>query len=253
MAHISYVLAFLLSVLFLLLLCLAQEDRRLNIPRCPRFSCGFLGNIGFPFSNRTHQECGLLVVDNCTEPVPSIQLGKQRQWFNIKGISQDNTLELKDKNSEEEFHNCSRKSLKNLTLPISPFLSFNVPDKLAGFQCPLNYTPPKNFNHLCNNSQNSYILYWGPFNVFPRPPNCSRINLQVNKTETSIEYSYLYTGSFSVEVNVTDECYDCFSAGGQCKTDSNGNFNCSVTGRTNFSGNGKLRLKLGIGVGNTLL
>lgn len=237
MAHISYVLTFLLSVLFLLLLCLAQEDRRLNIPRCPRFRCGFLGNIGFPFSNRTHRECGLLVVDNCTEPVPSIQLGKQRQWFNIKGISQDNTLELRDKNSEEEFHKCSRKSLKNLALPICPLLSFNVPHQQAAFECPLNYTIPKNFTSLCNNSQYSVILYRGPINCFPGSlPGCSQVKFQVKNTKTSIEYSNLFTGFFWVEVNVTDECYDCFLAGGQCKTDSNGNFTCSVAGRTNSSG-----------------
>ncbi|XP_044479917.1 LEAF RUST 10 DISEASE-RESISTANCE LOCUS RECEPTOR-LIKE PROTEIN KINASE-like 1.1 [Mangifera indica] len=237
MAHISYVLTFLLSVLFLLLLCLAQEDRRLNIPRCPRFRCGFLGNIGFPFSNRTHRECGLLVVDNCTEPFPRIQLGKKGQWFNITGISQDNTLELQDKNPKEEFQKCSRKSLENLTLPISPFLSFDVPHQQAAFECPLNYTIPKNFTSVCNNSQHFVIVCRGPTNCFPGSlPGCSQLKLQMKTTKTSIEYSNLFTGFFSVEVNVTDECYDCFLAGGQCKTDSNGNFNCSVAGRTNSSG-----------------
>ncbi|XP_044479908.1 LEAF RUST 10 DISEASE-RESISTANCE LOCUS RECEPTOR-LIKE PROTEIN KINASE-like 1.1 [Mangifera indica] len=68
-------------------------------------------------------------------------------------------------------------------------------------------------------------------------------------TKTSIEYSNLFTGFFSVEVNVTDECYDCFLAGGQCKTDSNGNFTCSVAGRTNSSGNGEKILKLHLGIG----
>ncbi|XP_031247687.1 LEAF RUST 10 DISEASE-RESISTANCE LOCUS RECEPTOR-LIKE PROTEIN KINASE-like 2.1 isoform X2 [Pistacia vera] len=53
-------------------------------------------------------------------------------------------------------------------------------------------------------------------------------------------------GDFSLEVNVTNECYDCFSAGGQCQTDNQGKFNCSAAERT---GDEKLGLKLGMGLG----
>ncbi|XP_031247692.1 LEAF RUST 10 DISEASE-RESISTANCE LOCUS RECEPTOR-LIKE PROTEIN KINASE-like 1.1 isoform X2 [Pistacia vera] len=269
MVRLPYILFFVFSFFLLLLLCLAQEEKRVN-QRCPSFPCGFLGDIRFPFSNRTHPECGLLIVDNCTEDVQKIQLRKDGPWFNVAAISQDNMIQLYDKNFEEQLKNCSPKSLKTLSLPISPFLSFNVPYNQSAFQCPSVYALPKNFSFLCKNSLHSYIFYSIPSGHFPSsPPRCSPFNYRVNKTETIVEYSNLFTGRFNLEVNVTDECYHCFFGGGQCQADSKGNFECSVPGRTNSTisytqrihitnyGNGKsnmkLRLGIGIGVGGSIL
>lgn len=92
MAFSTYHVFFLLS--HLLLYSLAQEEKRFN-PRCPHFNCGYLGNIGFLYSNRTHPDCGLLIVDNYTKNVhQKIRLGKDGPWFNMTGISQDNMVEL---------------------------------------------------------------------------------------------------------------------------------------------------------------
>ncbi|XP_031247654.1 uncharacterized protein LOC116105362 [Pistacia vera] len=233
MARLSYILFFVFSFLLLLILCLAQEEKRFN-PRCPPFDCGYLGNIGFPFSNRTHPECGLLVVDYCTENVQKIRLGKDGQWFSITGISQDNMVLLYDRPREEHAKYCSRKrSLKHLSLPISPFLSLNVPYNQSLYECPRNYKPPKHFSSACNNSQHSYIYHSYPGKTLPpSPSHCTVINFQVNKTQTSVEYTDLFVGEFALEVNVTNECFDCFSAGGQCQTDNKGKFDCSVKERT---------------------
>ncbi|XP_031251952.1 LEAF RUST 10 DISEASE-RESISTANCE LOCUS RECEPTOR-LIKE PROTEIN KINASE-like 1.1 isoform X2 [Pistacia vera] len=164
MARLSYILFFVFSFLLLLLLCLALEEKRFN-PRCPRFDCGYLGIIGFPFSNRTHPECGLLVVDNCTENVQKIRLGKDGQWFYTTGISQDNMVKLYDRPVEEYKNHCRRDiSLKKLSLPISPFLSFDVPYNQSLYECPRNYKPPKYFSSACNNSQHSYIYHSYPGN-----------------------------------------------------------------------------------------
>lgn len=230
MGHAAYHVLFLLSSL--LLFSSAQEGKRLN-PRCPPFSCGFLGNIGFPFSNRTHPECGLLVVDNCTENVQKIRLGKDGRWFSITGISQDNMVELYDRPREAYAKYCRRDiSLKKLSLPISPFLSLNVPYNQSLYECPHNLKVPGNFSFACKNSQHSYIYYSYPVkNLPPSPSQCTPMNFQVNKTRTSVEYSDLFMGQFALEVNVTYECYDCFWAGGQCQTDNKGKFNCSATER----------------------
>ncbi|XP_044490276.1 LEAF RUST 10 DISEASE-RESISTANCE LOCUS RECEPTOR-LIKE PROTEIN KINASE-like 1.1 [Mangifera indica] len=242
MASVSYILFLVFSFLLLPFLCLAQEQKRFN-PSCPRFRCSFIGDIGFPFSNRSHPGCGLLVVDGCSEPVPKIQLGKDRTWFNIFDITQNNMVRLYEQDFERQLMKCSHKSLKKLTLPISPFLSFNIPYNQSAFQCPLHYKFPGNFSSICNDSQHSYIFYNNPIDHFPSsPPHCSPINYRLNKTQTSVEYSHLLTGFFTLDVKVTDECYDCFFAGGQCQTDSNGKFMCSVTEKRDFTSYGKRQI-----------
>ncbi|KAL5830573.1 hypothetical protein ACOSQ3_020041 [Xanthoceras sorbifolium] len=100
MALASYLVFFLVS--HQLLLSLSEQDPN---PRCPPFLCGGR-NIGFPFSNHTHPECGLFVVDNCNERFfPKIQLVKNELSFYVKDISQDNTLWLLDNPSLDRCHN----------------------------------------------------------------------------------------------------------------------------------------------------
>ncbi|XP_044479919.1 LEAF RUST 10 DISEASE-RESISTANCE LOCUS RECEPTOR-LIKE PROTEIN KINASE-like 1.1 isoform X1 [Mangifera indica] len=245
MARFSYITFFVLS--FLLHFCSAEEEKRVN-SRCPSFRCGFLGNISFPFSDRSHPDCGLVIVDNCSEQFPKIQIGKEGHWFSVSAISQDNMINIKDPDLFGNLKkNCSRNYLKILTLPISPFLSFRVPFIQPLYECPLNYNIPKNFSPGCNNSQHSYIYYTNPIdNVQNAPPLCSHINFQVNKTPKSVEYSDLFTSLFSVQVDVTNECFDCFFAGGRCQTDRMGNFDCSGAERR---GKGNLAMKLGLGLG----
>ncbi|XP_031247680.1 LEAF RUST 10 DISEASE-RESISTANCE LOCUS RECEPTOR-LIKE PROTEIN KINASE-like 1.1 [Pistacia vera] len=178
-----------------------------------------------------------------------IQLGKEGHWFNISAISQDNMIQILDPYLSENLKiNCGRRSLKNLTLPISPFLSFNVAYNQSLYECPYNYRIPNNFTTSgCRNSKHSYIVYTNPVHNFQGSPHqCSPINFRVNKTQTSVKYSDLFPGFFSLEVNVTDECFDCSFVGGKCQTDRMGNFNCSVTERR---GNKNLALKLGLGLG----
>ncbi|KAK0600167.1 hypothetical protein LWI29_012405 [Acer saccharum] len=103
MALATYLVFFLIS--HQLLLSLSEEEPN---PRCPSFRCGHLGYIGFPFSNRTHPECGLFVVDNCNEQeAPKIQLLKNESFFYVKEISQDNTLMLHYLPFSESFDNYS--------------------------------------------------------------------------------------------------------------------------------------------------
>ncbi|KAK0574860.1 hypothetical protein LWI29_030212 [Acer saccharum] len=102
MALATYLVLFLIC--HLLLLSLSEQDPN---PRCPPFRCGLL-NIGFPFSNQTHPECGLFVVDNCNEQEgPKIQLLKNESFFYVKEIFQDTTLKLHDLPISESFDNPS--------------------------------------------------------------------------------------------------------------------------------------------------
>ncbi|KAK0574119.1 hypothetical protein LWI29_018443 [Acer saccharum] len=236
MALATYLVFFLIS--HQLLLSLSEEE--IN-PRCPPFQCGHLGNIGFPFSNRTHPECGLFVVDNCTEhEAPKIQLVKIESFYYVIDISQDNTLWLHDQLVPESIENYSCKSFRNLTLPRSPFFTFNITIKLPLFKCPhTHYSIPKNYSLLCNFSTHSVIHfslsnYQNPsYNSLPSPPaQCSVIQQQVTNTGKNVVFNNIYTSGFGffLQVNVTRECYECHWRGGHCQSDSKGNFNCSEPG-----------------------
>ncbi|KAK0575246.1 hypothetical protein LWI29_035964 [Acer saccharum] len=231
MALATYLVLFL--IFHQLLVSLSEQDPN---PRCPSFRCGHL-NIGFPFSNRTHPECGFFVVDNCNEQeAPKIQLLKNESFFYVTEISQDNTLWLNDHPVSESFDNLSCKSFRNLTLPRSPFISFNIP-KQHLFKCPHTlYSIPKNYSLLCNGSTHSIIHFnlssyqnQSP-NSLPSPPaQCSVIQQQVTKTKKNVVFNNTFTSGFGffLQVNVTRECYECHWKGGRCQSDSKGNFNCS--------------------------
>ena len=68
--------------LFLALYCLAHlalrscgEENKQWKPRCPNFCKEELGQIGFPYKDQEHPDCGLFTV-NCSKPVPKIQFKK---------------------------------------------------------------------------------------------------------------------------------------------------------------------------------
>ncbi|KAH7571151.1 hypothetical protein JRO89_XS05G0260600 [Xanthoceras sorbifolium] len=234
MALASYLVFFLVS--YQLLLSLSELDPN---PRCPPFRCGGL-NIGFPFSNHTHPECGLFVVDNCNEgSFPKIQLVKNESSFYVKDISQDNTLWLQDNPSPNQFYNCSCKLFRNLTLPSSPFISFDIPINKTLFRCPRTlHGVPKNYSFFCNDSTHSFISRneSNCFSIHDKHPNnslrsplpqCSPFQLKMTRTQQYVVFNNVHTGFFSLQVNVTKECYECHWKQGQCKSDCRGNFYCS--------------------------
>ncbi|KAL5761237.1 hypothetical protein ACOSQ2_020075 [Xanthoceras sorbifolium] len=234
MALASYLVFFLVS--HQLLLSLSEQDPN---PRCPPFRCGVL-NIGFPFSNQSHPECGLFVVYNCNERFfPKIQLVKNELSFYVKDISQDNTLWLQDSPSLDPSDNSSCKLFRNLTLPSSPFISFDIPIKNNLFRCPRTLDGvPKNYSFFCNDSTHSFI-YGNESNYFliqgkhrnnslrSPPPQCSPFQLKITRTKHDVVFNNLYTGFFLLQVNVTKECYECHWKQGQCQSDSRGKFCCS--------------------------
>ncbi|KAL5828234.1 hypothetical protein ACOSQ4_020031 [Xanthoceras sorbifolium] len=256
MALASYLVFFLVS--HQLLLSLSEQDPN---PRCPPFLCGGR-NIGFPFSNHTHPECGLFVVDNCNERfVPKIHLPKNESFY-VKEISQDNTLWLLDNPSLDRCHNFSCKLFRNLTLPSSPFISFDILINKTLFRCPRTLDGvPKNYSFFCNHPTHSFI-YHNESNYFlfqdkhrksyslrNPPPQCSPFQLKITRTKQYVVFNNLYTGFFFLQVNVTKECYECHWKQGRCKSDSTGNFYCSNA----KTGDRKLPLKLGLGVGIAML
>ncbi|KAH7571121.1 hypothetical protein JRO89_XS05G0256100 [Xanthoceras sorbifolium] len=250
MAHATCLLFLVLS--YLSLLSLAGEVTEFN-RRCPPFLCENLGYLGFPFSNQTHPECGLLIVNNCnTSRHQKIQLGKDGPEFFIGNIKQDNTLRLHDREREKLRNKRSCRSLRNVTLPTSAYMSFDPSTSNRSlFKCPLTPTngserQHKRFHLLCNDSSHSLVYNSSGFH----PPNCSLVPLLVNKTRKGVEFINLYTGWFNIRVNVTIECYKCHWGGGQCQSNDEGNFHCLNARRgLETKGDENMGLNQGIGIG----
>ncbi|ESR61663.1 hypothetical protein CICLE_v10014868mg [Citrus x clementina] len=217
MACYSFLVFFVISQL--LLLSSAEEEGELN-KTCPSFfsPCGNLGQFTFPFTNPKHPECGLMVVDNCNEPVQRIRLGKAGPFYNILNIAQDVSITLEDQVFQSHLNERSCESFENLTLPTSASLSFEIKSKLSLFRCTdkleKNLT---RFDFTCNHS--SYIYYNYPDVALPSilPPNCSLIQLPVNKTRKSGDLFNMLTSVFSLQVEVHRVCWECRWRGGQCQ------------------------------------
>ncbi|KAL5830569.1 hypothetical protein ACOSQ3_020037 [Xanthoceras sorbifolium] len=251
MASASPLLLFVIC--YLSLLSLAEKVTGFN-PRCTQFPCGNLGYLRFPFSNQSNPECGLFQVHNCNQLFrQKIQLWKDGPWFHIGDIKQDNTLQLRDHESEH-FKNNNCGWFRNFTLSKSPFYSFEFPFQPTMFNCTNHSSIPTNSEPSCNESNHSIFLYnQTTHDDLPSPPaGCSVFKQLVNRTEKNVVVIHnLYTGWFLLRVNVTTECYNCYFRGGQCVTDSNGKFNCS--GAKTENGNKRSRLGLGLGIGGTVV
>lgn len=221
----SYLVFFLIP--HLLLLSLAKEEKWSN-PSCSFFPCGNLGLLHFPFANRTNPECGLMIVDDCNKAVQKIQLGKDGPWYNITNIAQDDSITLQDPVFRSHVHkNCE--SIKNLTLPSYPFLSFEIPFNLTLIKCPRKLrNKPANFSLPCNDSVFYYNLPKDNLTSLP-PPQCSLIQLPVHKTKNATDLIELLTGSFLLQVLILPDCWQCNWNGSRCEIDSKGNYYCGKT------------------------
>ncbi|KAK3189315.1 hypothetical protein Dsin_028876 [Dipteronia sinensis] len=236
----------LLVIYHLSLLSLAEEVTGFN-PSCPPLPCGNLGFLSFPFSSGTNPECGLLKVENCSEPFrQKIELGMGGPWFYIREINQDNSLILRDQVYPDRFKNHICRLFQNFTLSSS----FEFPIQPAMFNCS-NYSITTGFELLCHESNHSIILY--NHTTHPSPPaGCSVIQSQLTKTQKSVFLHNIYNGGFFLQVNVTKECLDCYSKRGQFLSDSNGKFQCSGS-KTGNRHKTILKLTLGFGIGGSVL
>ncbi|KAJ4709898.1 Leaf rust 10 disease-resistance locus receptor-like protein kinase [Melia azedarach] len=231
MARFCYPLFFFVSHLFLL--SLAQGERTF-IPDCESFSCGQFQHIRFPFTNRTHPtECGFCMLDDCDKRIQKIQLGQDGTLYNITSISQDETVTISDQVFQNHLDRRSCESFRNLTLPITPLISFEILSNLTLFKCPITIDSriATNFNLPCDDS---IIFYNHPNENLPSlPPKCSLIQLPVNMpTPNTSDLFNLLTGVFSVKLRADwrarRDCQTCRRGGGRCLIDGKGYLRCST-------------------------
>ena len=223
-----FVFFFLLRVVLLH----SAEEEGIYPPNCPPFRCGKLGKIGFPFANHTSPECGLCILYDCGDPTnkttPKIQLERNgTKLYDVEGISQADTIQIKDQQLQHVLDSNDCESLNNLTLPSSPFISFQITPNLTLFKCnrTLNIPHPIGFNSTnCSN----YNIYYSLGNFTMPPTQCPIIQLPLKWEEhRSNELFRLLSTDIFLQVRVSIDCRNCHVRGGQCQADKNGRFLCS--------------------------
>ena len=229
MACVSLFVFFLLT--HLLLLHSAEEVNR-TVPNCSPFQCGKLGIIGFPFTDSSNPICGLLPV-KCDEIPPTIQLGWNRGPYEVINISYTNTTlftRIKDLLLSDALNTQKCESVTNFTLPNSPFISFKLttPSQTL-FKCnsTLGIASPRNFTYR---SCGVYSLYYSHLNDNSQcfPAQCSIIQLPRKKHSDKDALFSLLSAEFELEVNVSEACSSCYSGGGHCELEQNGEFQCAI-------------------------
>ncbi|KAL6188018.1 hypothetical protein ACLB2K_039413 [Fragaria x ananassa] len=223
---------------------------------CPSYYCNeIVGNIHFPFKNSSHPpECGMYTV-NCSNPSsPKIQLREGGYWHDFDSISQTNSVHINDKELQPPellpIDFCSDEVLNDLSLPSpSPLFDLLFTHNLTLFKCnPTLKAPDADLTFGCSNTKHTYFTLYNKSTPC-QPPSCSISQIPTLPNKSTL---LPLTTEFSLQVQVTKECYDCFAKRqGRCLI-VDGKFKCSRKG----PGNGlrwKLGLGLGIGIGGAAL
>ncbi|XP_021298844.1 LEAF RUST 10 DISEASE-RESISTANCE LOCUS RECEPTOR-LIKE PROTEIN KINASE-like 1.1 [Herrania umbratica] len=246
MAAVSLLVLIVLSPFVLLHFAGAEEENSYPYhPDCPPFPCGKLGEIRFPYTQRNRTECGLFVVDDCQGIIQKVQLQRGERWYQVNSISQAGTITIYDEVLAKRLETKDCESLKNLSFPNLPHVTFEIVPNLTLCKCnsPLNPSFLKKLSYT--ECKNSTVYYRQPNpQGMPEPPdnmsslcNCPIIqlpstNLPPDKNplkENSQLNNHLFhmlTPNVSVRVRVSHWCKKCHSRGGECLAKKQ-RFHCS--------------------------
>ncbi|XP_070043444.1 LEAF RUST 10 DISEASE-RESISTANCEUS RECEPTOR-LIKE PROTEIN KINASE-like 1.1 isoform X2 [Nicotiana tomentosiformis] len=192
------------------------------------FQCGSLGNLSFPFYKSTQLDCGLCKVDCEVTPNPIIELeGVKYQALE----KHDVFIKLKDFTLEHFLKNKSCQSFdRNLSLPISPSITYRVNPFLTLFKCnnsqKIHEDVFNSTSYQSYNSCESFILYYSQtinyFQGFHLPTGCSFVQLPKSSSSEaeSNDLFDLLTDEVTLGWTVSDECNQCYYRGGKCQTDN---------------------------------
>ncbi|XP_019164702.1 PREDICTED: LEAF RUST 10 DISEASE-RESISTANCE LOCUS RECEPTOR-LIKE PROTEIN KINASE-like 1.1 [Ipomoea nil] len=231
---------------------LADSNETTQNQECKDFTCGFLVTVGFPFSESSRPDCGLINLDCAAKPhPPTLDLvGKKYEVVEKDG----NFLRVLDRDLENLLKNSSCETFyKNLSLPQSPVVSYDVYHYLTLFRCDLGSDKSGlaglgSYNKCSGHEGGGFVVFYkqrpydDPINygyVVDRdtPAGCSRIELPIplsteNKPNGDGPFGLL-NSSFLLEWKVSGDCYECRDRGGRCIVDENNRYRCSK-GKVNF-------------------
>lgn len=197
---------------------------------CPPYYCNdIVGYIHFPFKNSSHPpECGLFTVDCSNFSRPKIQLIEGGYWHDFESISQTNSVYIHDEELQGPLDYCNDEVLNDLSLP-GPSLIFDLlfTHNLTLFKCNLTLkTPDTDLTLGCINTKHTYYTLYNKSTPNPPPP-CSITQIPILPNQSTL---FALTTQFSLQVQVTKECYECYEKRkGTCLV-VDGKFKCSKQG-----------------------
>lgn len=237
MSTTVYEFLFLLFAHFTLLLLVGVDGNEYQGECPPSFSCGYLGNISFPFTKTERQDCGFLPIPNCDDPM--IQLQNQGKLFTVLGVSHSQTsptattVHLRDNHLYTllESRNCEA-FRDNYTLPpTSHFASFHIRYNVTMFRCnrTLHVSPPK-YVHKYTKCHDYDLFYSYNITAENSLAACTKVQLPIKDVPDSGDPFTFVTADIFTEVKLTEECANChYHHRGQCQLDGREEF-CCVNG-----------------------
>ncbi|AES62863.2 wall associated kinase-like protein [Medicago truncatula] len=225
------------SLIFFQLLLVSAQDGG-----CPTsFSCGYLGQITFPFTVTQYPHCGILAISGCdkknTSAPKSIQLGKMpsKQPLIVTYV-EGNTITVSDKTQRKYLLSKKCQAFHNYPVPpTTPLGSFYLKFNITMFKCnrSLKVTPPKSFQNYANCS--GYDIYYDLQNIVRPPPfkvpnslaQCTQCQAAVRDMPNDDPFEFL-SPQISIVVQLSDDCNQCLHhQGGRCRLDIQGKFHCA--------------------------
>ncbi|KAL3654435.1 hypothetical protein CASFOL_004116 [Castilleja foliolosa] len=205
---------------------------------CPKsFQCGSLGTLEFPLANQTG--CGLFLVQYCETQTPTIRLGADGYQYNFLANKSAKQLLVSDPYLKNHLNTHFCLGVRNLTLPPvgSPSVTIAVLPNITLFAC-INQT----YNSVAMlNRFRSYeytncspwdVFYKNPATIVPvnnLPMDCTVLQVPINSSRNpSSSLPSLMSHQFIIEWNVTEDCYRCHRAGGQCLSSAMNQFHCDT-------------------------
>jgi hypothetical protein len=216
----------------------------------PSFSCGFLGNISFPYTTTQHQDCGLLPIHNCdnddSQKPKIIQLQNKGKLFEFEvesvtplefqngSITTTSTCIFRDNNLYKLLQSKSCESFNyNYTFPPTfGFASFRIKTNTTLFMCnrTLHINPPTYMHNYTKCPL--YDLYYQQSYIDDASRSaftaCANVLLPNKDFANADDPFTILTSDIPTEVNITEECAYChFNQRGKCQIDSNDRFYCA--------------------------
>ncbi|WJX15091.1 non-specific serine/threonine protein kinase [Trifolium repens] len=232
-----------------------------NDGRCPTsFSCGYIGNITFPFTVTESPHCGILAISGCDKngivSPKTIQLGKRpsNQSFIVTYVDHD-TITVRDDALRDKLPLKDCQAFNNFTVPpTSPLASFYIKYNITMFKCyhSLNITLRGHFSFYKYTNCSGYNLYYDLLNsVRPRGfkvpsslAQCTQCQVAIRDFPTADPFEFV-SPEISIEVQLSDDCNKCLRHQvGQCQLDNQGKFFCAQVAEDKG-----LAWKLGLGIG----
>ncbi|WJX15096.1 hypothetical protein P8452_05281 [Trifolium repens] len=262
----------------LLLVLVGGDENNYQGGECPAsFSCGYLGNISFPFTTTERPDCGLLPIPNCgDDPLKPkmIQFKNKGKQFEFE-VAIVSPLEFRSGNATCTFVFRDNKLYKllqnrscdafryNYTLPpTTHFVSFHIEFHATLFMCnrALHVKPPSYMHNYTKCPLND--LYYQPYHYADNASQtaftaCTNVHLPAKDFADSDNPFAFVTSDIPIQVSITKECAYChYNQSGRCKVDSNGRFYCAnvtVSKNKGLSRNVKLGVAAMVAIGVAVL